>query len=141
MSMVAFGAFRIERLEPLVRRGNFGDQIANELLVRQGLDDDFTRGKAFKARVYGLAIHAHHAFLACVRVDAGEADGESGIVVRAYPAQRIQDRLSGLEWKLKRFVPPWLARTAAPYAQACHHFCHAVSFSMVRRSPVIRIAW
>src|SRR5688500_1252266 len=106
MSMVAFGAFRIERLKPLVRRGNFGDQIANELLVGQRLDDDFARGKTFEARVYGLAIYPHHAFLARVGVDAGEADGESGIALRAYPAKRIQDRLSGLEWELERFVPP-----------------------------------
>src|SRR5687768_6297263 len=141
MSMAVFGALRTKDLKPLVGRGDFGHQVTNQLLVRQRLDDDLARGETLEARVYGLAIHAHHAFLACVRVDAGEADGESGIVVRAYPAQRIQDRLSGLEWKLKRFVPPRLARTAAPYAQACHHFCHVVSFSMVRRSPVIRIAW
>src|SRR3712207_4733080 len=75
-------------MQLLVRRRDFGHEIAHERLVRQRFDEHVTRGETCEARVNRLAVDAHQALLAGVGVDTREADRKRWIDVDAKPAQR-----------------------------------------------------
>src|SRR5262249_61894907 len=66
------------------------------------------------AGIDGFPVELHHAFLAGVGVDAGEADGERGIAVGADPAQAVERGLAGLERHVVALPPPLVGGHAAP---------------------------
>src|SRR5918999_2117852 len=108
--------------EPLVGWRDLGDEILDELLVRQRLERHLALGKTRRAGIDGLAVDADHAFLAGVGVDAREADREAGIALVADPAQPVEHSLSLLEWNFELLVGG-----AAP------DFQPSVQFPAVRR--------
>src|SRR5580704_4264556 len=84
-------------LKPLARRRDFGNQIANELLVRQRRERHGARLEAGGAGIDRVAVELDHALLAGIGVDAGEAHRQRRVLVDAQPAQAVEHRLAGLE--------------------------------------------
>src|SRR5712671_2344414 len=103
--------------EPLGRRSNLGHQVANQLLVVERLHLHGARLEPRRAGVDGLAVELHHAFLARIGVDAGEADRERRVAVGPNPAQPVEHRLPGLERHLVGLETPRLGVEAAPHFQ------------------------
>src|SRR5215469_6161873 len=64
--------------EALAWRRDLGDEVANELLVRQWRQRHLARLEPGGAGVDRLAVELDHALLARVGVDAGEADRKRG---------------------------------------------------------------
>src|SRR5262249_37803708 len=62
--------------EPLRRRRNLGDEITHQALVGERGECHLARGEPRGAGIDRGAVQFHHAFLASIGVDAGEADGE-----------------------------------------------------------------
>src|SRR4030081_1529872 len=90
--------------EPLGRRRDLGHQVANQLLVVERLHLHGARLEPGRAGIDGLAVELHHAFLARIGVDAGEADRERRIAVGPNPAQPREHRLPG-PWAWGRRKP------------------------------------
>ena len=94
--------------KPLVRRGDFGDQIPNHLLIGSG-STTISRG----ADVRGMRIRSCRPLASCIpcmafalsmRTDRESGSGAGGARIHG----RIQ-HCGGLEWKLERFEPPRVA--------------------------------
>src|SRR5688500_2823413 len=83
--------------EPLVGRRDLGDEVLDQLLVRQRLERHLALGQARGAGIDGFSVHADHALLAGVGVDAGEADREAWVAMDADPAQAVEHGLARLE--------------------------------------------
>ena len=62
--------------------------------ARERLQHGLAGLQPFGARVAVLPVNAHHAFLAHVRVDAGESERETRVGVFANPHQAVEDRLA-----------------------------------------------
>src|SRR5688572_21303466 len=100
--------------EPLVGRRDLGDEVLDQLLVRQRLERHFPLGQARGAGVDGFPVDADHALLAGVGVYAGEADREARIAVHPDPAQAVEHGLAGLERHLIVRKAAGFARRAPP---------------------------
>src|ERR1039458_9232917 len=96
---------RTKAQQPLVARGDFGDQVLHQRLVRKRRDMHVAVLQPLGAGIDDLALQHQHAFLARVGVDAGEADGKRRVERRAYPAQAVQQRIAGLERYLEGIDP------------------------------------
>src|SRR6266852_8326821 len=78
-------------------RRDLGDEIANERLVGEWSECHLARLEPRRAGIDGLAVELHHAFLAGIGVDAGEADGEARVPICPDPTQSVEHGLAGLE--------------------------------------------
>src|SRR5262245_18009935 len=103
--------------EPLGGRGDFGDEVAHELLVRQRRQRHLARLQPRCAGIYGAPVELDHAFLAGIGVDAGEADRQRRVTMHAKPAHAIEHRLAGLERDFERLPASGLAVEPAPDPQ------------------------
>src|SRR5712664_2986567 len=133
--------------EPLRRRRDLGHQVAHQLLVVERLHLHLARLEAGRAGIDGLAVELHHAFLARIGVDAGEADRERGVAVGPDPAQPVEHRLAGLERHLVGLEAASRGVEAAPDLErrAIAH-CAATSAAtgtdeMASRPPESRAVW
>src|SRR6185312_4174979 len=91
------GSRRCRIGKPLVGRGDLGDEIADERLVAERLEPHLALFEPRRAGIDRLAVDEDHAFLACIGVDAGKAEGEARILLRADAPQPVEHGLAGLE--------------------------------------------
>src|SRR5580693_5861619 len=103
----------------LAGRGNLGDQVANELLVRQRGECHGARLEAGGAGIDRVAVELDHALLAGIGIDAGEAHRQRRVLVDTQPAQAVEHRLAGLEGDLVGLPLRRVAVAAALDFQRC----------------------
>ena len=85
------GPLRAAPGKPLGRRGDFGDEVAQQRFVGERRQGHLPRLEPRGAGVDGFSVELDHAFLA--GVDAGEADGEARVAMR-----RIHCKPSSTDW-------------------------------------------
>src|SRR5262249_54260068 len=124
-------------LEPLRRRRDLGHEIAHQRLVVQRLERHLALLEARRAGVDGGAVELHHAFLARIGIDAGEADRGRRIAVRADPAQPVEHRLARLERPLVGLETPRLGVEPTPDLRRRLH-CAATATATGAASNAIR---
>src|SRR5690348_895289 len=107
------GSEATELFEPLRRRRDLGDEIADERLVRQRGERHFPRLEPRGASIDGLAVELDHAFLAGIGVDAGKPHRQRRVLVDAQPAQPVEHRLARLERHIEALEARRLAMAAA----------------------------
>src|SRR5215471_13639140 len=87
--------------KPFRGRRDLGDEVAHETLVGERRQRHLPRLKPRRAGIDRRAVELHHAFLAGIGIDAGEADGEARVAVGANPAQPVENGLAWLEWNVE----------------------------------------
>ena len=91
------------RPEPLVWRGDLGDEIPDQGFLRQRRKRRHALLQPDRAGVIDLAVDQHHAFLAGVGVDAREPKRKRRIDLAAERAQAVEHGLAMLERDLEAF--------------------------------------
>src|SRR5215471_11424649 len=86
----------LQRTDRLIRRRNLRHQVADQRFVRQRLEPHLAWLEPRRAGIDHLAVQQDHAFLARVRIDAGEADRKCRILLASDLSETVEDGLSRL---------------------------------------------
>ena len=68
--------------KPLLRRERVRDQIAQQRRIRKRIKLNETGAQFRNAGIFNVAVDQHHAFLADIRIETAESNGEIGILVK-----------------------------------------------------------
>ena len=97
------GLSLLSRPEPLVWRGDLGDEIPDQGFLRQRPKGRHAFLQSDRAGVIDPAVDQHHAFLAGVGVNAGEPKRKRRIELAPKRAQAVEHGLAMLERNLEAF--------------------------------------
>src|SRR5947209_2303907 len=100
--------------KPLLRRERVRHQIAQQRRIRKRIKLNETGAQFRNAGIFNVAVNQHHAFLADIRIETAEANGEIRILVKPDADKPIEDGIAILERDLEFLIAPVCSAPSAP---------------------------
>src|SRR3984893_2489159 len=100
--------------KPLLRRERVRDQIARQRRIRKRIELNEARAQFRNAGIFYVAVNQHHAFLADIRIETAESNGEIGILVKPDADKPVEDGIAILKRDLELLIAPGVPDPSAP---------------------------